>query len=260
MSNGLACTLTCSLRLLGTGIDEVENGKDAVARQLGLILKSKSSSTMTETDGLSKRTSKPDNMSWKIAKKKLREDEKQEKRRVKEEERVRRQNEKKNKKKSGKSAGIDDFAQSDQNAVPLFVEKCITFIQEEGLDLEGLYRVPGNRAHVDLLFQKFDEGQSPLISLCPIFCCSSGWPSRCPRIPFPRLSLPFSLSSSRVASTFACKLIPRAGTQFSCPFSLFPRSSTRPQRLDQAAGHSSERSGDGTQRLLLQATSTTASA
>lgn len=31
------------------------------------------------------------------------------------------------------------------------------FIESEGLDSEGLYRVPGNRAHVDLLFQKFDE-------------------------------------------------------------------------------------------------------
>ena len=25
------------------------------------------------------------------------------------------------------------------------------------MDAEGLYRVPGNRAHVDLLFQRFDE-------------------------------------------------------------------------------------------------------
>ena len=25
------------------------------------------------------------------------------------------------------------------------------------MDAEGLYRVPGNRAHVDLLFQQFDE-------------------------------------------------------------------------------------------------------
>ena len=25
------------------------------------------------------------------------------------------------------------------------------------MDAEGLYRVPGNRAHVDLLFQNFDE-------------------------------------------------------------------------------------------------------
>ena len=146
------------------GIEELESsGKDAVARQLGLILKSKSSTAMTETESLlSKRAtagaggSKSD---WKITKKKSRDDEKEEKRRAKEEERVKRQIEKKNKKKaSGKHPGIDDFAQSGDNVIPLFVEKCITFIQEEGLDLEGIYRVPGNRAHVDLLFQKFDEG------------------------------------------------------------------------------------------------------
>lgn len=48
--------------------------------------------------------------------------------------------------------------QSDKNYVPLFLEKCVRFIEDEGLDSEGIYRVPGNRAHVDLLFQKFDEG------------------------------------------------------------------------------------------------------
>lgn len=42
--------------------------------------------------------------------------------------------------------------------MPLFLEKCVRFIESEGLDSEGIYRVPGNRAHVDLLFQKFDEG------------------------------------------------------------------------------------------------------
>ncbi len=40
----------------------------------------------------------------------------------------------------------------------MFLEKALHFIEKEGLDTEGLYRVPGNRAHVDLLFQKFDEG------------------------------------------------------------------------------------------------------
>jgi len=37
------------------------------------------------------------------------------------------------------------------------LEKSIRFIEEEGLDSEGIYRVPGNRAHVDMLFQKFHE-------------------------------------------------------------------------------------------------------
>ncbi|GIY04822.1 rho GTPase-activating protein 190 [Caerostris extrusa] len=101
--------------------------------------------------------------------KKSREDEKQEKRRLKEEEeRQKRLTEKKKKKAAqGKGGtitqqlqGVEDFMQSEDNPTPLFVEKCIKFIEEEGLDSEGIYRVPGNRAHVDLLFQKFDEDPS----------------------------------------------------------------------------------------------------
>lgn len=53
---------------------------------------------------------------------------------------------------------IEDFAQSETNRIPLFLEKCVRFIEDEGLDSEGIYRVPGNRAHVELLFQKFEEG------------------------------------------------------------------------------------------------------
>ncbi|UYV65631.1 RhoGAPp190 [Cordylochernes scorpioides] len=98
-------------------------------------------------------------------KKKIREEEKFEKKRQKEEERQKRLTEKKKKKsnsgssqQAGKPApGLEDFVQSEGKSVPLFVEKCIHFIEEEGLDSEGIYRVPGNRAHVDLLFQRFDE-------------------------------------------------------------------------------------------------------
>lgn len=52
---------------------------------------------------------------------------------------------------------LASFKQSDKNLVPQFVEKCVKFIELEGLDSEGIYRVPGNRTHVDLLYQKFDE-------------------------------------------------------------------------------------------------------
>lgn len=48
------------------------------------------------------------------------------------------------------------------------MEKCVRFIESEGLDSEGIYRVPGNRAHVDLLFQKFDEGKL-IVSRCQCF-------------------------------------------------------------------------------------------
>ena len=50
--------------------------------------------------------------------------------------------------------------QSDENLVPCFVEKCIRFIEDEGISAEGLYRVPGNRAHVDALMEKFKEGET----------------------------------------------------------------------------------------------------
>lgn len=64
------------------------------------------------------------------------------------------------------NATLDDFRTSAENPIPLFLEKAINFIEKEGLDAEGLYRVPGNRAHVDLLFQKFDEGKVIQIKVC----------------------------------------------------------------------------------------------
>ncbi|KAG8238832.1 hypothetical protein J437_LFUL018708 [Ladona fulva] len=101
-------------------------------------------------------------------KQKAKEDEKQEKRRLKEEKLKRlaekeKEREKKKQKQKVKSATVpqpltlEDFVQSEDNSIPLLLEKCVRFIEEEGLDSEGIYRVPGNRAHVELLFQKFDE-------------------------------------------------------------------------------------------------------
>ncbi|XP_055303708.1 rho GTPase-activating protein 190 isoform X10 [Sitodiplosis mosellana] len=54
-------------------------------------------------------------------------------------------------------AALSDFLQSEKNLIPLFMEKCVEFIEQEGLDSEGIYRVPGNRAHVELLYQKLQE-------------------------------------------------------------------------------------------------------
>lgn len=79
-----------------------------------------------------------------------------------------REQEKKMKRKSkqtGKSSDLasgssvmPEFVQSEKNLIPLFLEQCVEFIEQEGLDSEGIYRVPGNRAHVDLLYQKLQEG------------------------------------------------------------------------------------------------------
>jgi glucocorticoid receptor DNA-binding factor 1 len=56
--------------------------------------------------------------------------------------------------KTGKT--LASFKISDKTLVPIFIEKCVNFIERE-VDSEGIYRVPGNRSHVDLLYQKFDE-------------------------------------------------------------------------------------------------------
>merc|ERR1719361_2171519 len=90
---------------------------------------------------------------------------KDEKRRLKEAEKeakeTRKANAASNKLKSSNSIQVqptlDDFRASAEDPIPLFLRKAITFIEREGLDAEGLYRVPGNRAHVELLFQKFDD-------------------------------------------------------------------------------------------------------
>lgn len=151
----------------------------ASAARMGSMLR-----TRGETEKISRK---------KEDKKKLREDEKLEKRRQKEEERQKRLTEKKKKKATqSKSAGssqpvqgLEDFVQSEDKATPLFVEKCIKFIEEEGLDSEGIYRVPGNRAHVELLFQKFEE--DPQISIrdldIPVNAVATALKDFCKRLP-----------------------------------------------------------------------------
>ncbi|XP_075678056.1 rho GTPase-activating protein 190 isoform X2 [Dermatophagoides pteronyssinus] len=109
------------------------------------FLKSKSIGTFPELD-----------------KKSMRKAEKMEKKRMKEEERKQRKSSKENSSRNrsrskGTHSSLEDFAQPNGNPVPLFIEKCTLFIEQEGLDMEGIYRVPGNRAHVDTLLLKFDE-------------------------------------------------------------------------------------------------------
>uniref|UniRef100_A0A1B6CUS5 Rho-GAP domain-containing protein n=1 Tax=Clastoptera arizonana TaxID=38151 RepID=A0A1B6CUS5_9HEMI len=105
-------------------------------------------------------------------KQKAKEEEKLEKRRQKEEKIKKIAEEREKKKQKSKATGnktvqgagsvshqvtLEEFAQSENKVVPLILEKCVQFVEDEGLDSEGIYRVPGNRAHVELLFQKFEE-------------------------------------------------------------------------------------------------------
>ncbi|KAJ6224769.1 hypothetical protein RDWZM_003314 [Blomia tropicalis] len=133
----------------GSMLDESIDGSTPDKKQ---VLKSKSIGTFTEIDN---------------SKKANRKAEKLEKKRQKEEERKSRKASKeagsRNRSRSKSSnnhlstSPLEAFAQADGNAVPLFIEKCTHFIEQEGLDMEGIYRVPGNRAHVDTLLLQFDE-------------------------------------------------------------------------------------------------------
>ncbi|XP_034490075.1 rho GTPase-activating protein 190 isoform X1 [Drosophila innubila] len=57
---------------------------------------------------------------------------------------------------------------SDKDEIPIFLIKCVEFIEKEGLDSEGIYRVPGSRAHVDMLFQRFEEDTNTIIDVLDI--------------------------------------------------------------------------------------------
>ncbi len=50
--------------------------------------------------------------------------------------------------------------QSKESGVPLFIEKCIEFIEEYGLAIEGLYRVSGYKNQVELVINKLSEGKT----------------------------------------------------------------------------------------------------
>lgn len=109
---------------------------------------------------------------------------KDEKKRLKEAEKIekeRRDQEAKERKKEAKSKmkansmqsqmTLEDFKAAPDDPIPIFLQKALAFIEKEGLDAEGLYRVPGNRAHVDILFQKFDEGAICLIFIASCIYC-----------------------------------------------------------------------------------------
>lgn len=111
--------------------------------------------------GLTKGLKETEKASRRKEKQKAKEDEKLRQKEEKLKKLAKKETEKKKlKTKSTKISGpnsLDCFSQSEDNSLPLFLEKCVKFIEDEGLDSEGIYRVPGNRAHVELLFQKFEE-------------------------------------------------------------------------------------------------------
>lgn len=84
---------------------------------------------------------------------------KEERRRLKEE-----KQKQKEKKKESKAVGaqsgcsLEDFTTSATlPLIPTLVEKCINFIESEGMSTEGIYRIPGNRAQGELFLSRFTE-------------------------------------------------------------------------------------------------------
>uniref|UniRef100_A0A8C4Q9G5 Rho GTPase activating protein 5 n=1 Tax=Eptatretus burgeri TaxID=7764 RepID=A0A8C4Q9G5_EPTBU len=52
---------------------------------------------------------------------------------------------------------LKDVVQSEDKPIPLFLEKCVHYIEMKGLDLEGLYRVSGSKADQNLLQEHFEK-------------------------------------------------------------------------------------------------------
>lgn len=92
-----------------------------------------------------------------------------ERRRQKEEERKQKEQQKaqKKKKKDGRpgtsesGCKLSEFPMSSNNpSLPQFVETCVEFIDNEGMNTEGIYRIPGNKLQVELLQGKLQEDPS----------------------------------------------------------------------------------------------------
>lgn len=49
---------------------------------------------------------------------------------------------------------------SAETGVPIFIEKCIRFIEEHGLTIEGLYRISGYKNQVEFIIQKLVTGKT----------------------------------------------------------------------------------------------------
>lgn len=65
-------------------------------------------------------------------------------------------------------ATFEELARSSSSLVPEFVKACVEYIDAEGITTEGLYRVPGSRAHVEQLMDCFRDGKYNFIGV--FFC------------------------------------------------------------------------------------------
>ncbi|XP_043911440.1 rho GTPase-activating protein 35 [Protopterus annectens] len=49
---------------------------------------------------------------------------------------------------------------SNEKPIPIFIEKCIDYIETQGLSTEGIYRVSGNKSEMESLQRQFDQDNS----------------------------------------------------------------------------------------------------
>ncbi|XP_062940176.1 rho GTPase-activating protein 4 isoform X2 [Cynocephalus volans] len=61
---------------------------------------------------------------------------------------------------------MDKFIQSSGQPVPLVVESCIRFINLQGLQHEGIFRVSGAQPRVSEIREAFERGEDPLVEGC----------------------------------------------------------------------------------------------
>jgi len=78
----------------------------------------------------------------------------------------------------GNGSTLEELARSAPpdatSLVPPFVCACVEYIENEGMSAEGLYRVPGNRAHVDQLMESFKEGRFTAPKTIPLLASVFG--------------------------------------------------------------------------------------
>jgi len=61
----------------------------------------------------------------------------------------------------GGGSTLEELANDSASAghlVPALVRACVEYIEQDGLTTEGLYRIPGNRAHVEQLVETLRHG------------------------------------------------------------------------------------------------------
>lgn len=57
---------------------------------------------------------------------------------------------------------------SSETGIPLFVEKCIQYIEQHGLSIEGLYRISGYKNQVELIINKLNDDPNYDLSLLQV--------------------------------------------------------------------------------------------